>query len=114
MLIANTQHALRETMPFRENDNPSMNELLTLFRDKEIDTRWRAAREMSTFGPKAVEPLLMQLYDKDRDVRILSVWALGRIGDERAIEPISRSLNDENALIQMACEGALSRLTRSR
>jgi len=101
-------------MPFRENDNLSMDELLMLFRHKELDTQWRAARVMSKYGQEAVEPLLKQLYDEDDGVRILSIWTLGRIGDERAIGPISRSLHDEDSLIRMASEGALSRLTASR
>jgi HEAT repeat protein len=104
----------KEKMPEKEQNNLSIDDLLTLFRDKEIDTQWRAAWEVGKYGQEAVEPLLKRLYDNDRNIRILSIWALGRIGDDRAVAPILRSLNDEDALIQLACEGALSRLTSSR
>jgi HEAT repeat protein len=89
-----------------------MNTLLFLFRHREIETRWKAAASISKYGAKAVEPLLNYLYDADQNVRILSIWALGRIGNERAIGPISRSLHDDDDIIRIASEGALSRIRR--
>jgi HEAT repeat protein len=93
-------------------NNLTMNKLLLLFHHREIDIRWKAAVSISRYGARAVEPLLKQIYDDDQNVRILSIWALGRIGDERAISPITRSLREDNDLIRMASEGALSRLNR--
>jgi HEAT repeat protein len=95
-----------------EVDKKPVNELLPLLRHKEVETRWKAARALGVAGTVAVEPLLSQIYDDDPAVRILSIWALGRIRDKRAVEPITRSLHDENFIIRMASEGALSRITK--
>jgi HEAT repeat protein len=92
----------------------SMDELFSLLRNQEIDVRWRAASLLSSCGAAAVEPLLKHLYDDDQNIRILSIWALGRIGDPRAVGPISRSLHDDDSFVRMACEGALSRLIQRR
>ena len=97
-----------------ENQYLRTDDLLPLLRDQEIEVRWRAASALSACGAAAVDPLLKHLYDDDRNVRILSIWALGRIGDPRASGPISRSLYDEDALVRMASEGALSRIMQGR
>jgi bilin biosynthesis protein len=91
----------------------SLNKLFLLLRHRDIETRWKAAVSISRCGSKAVEPLLMHMYDDDPNIRILSIWALGRIRDGRAIGPISRSIHDENELIRLASEGALSRIIRA-
>lgn len=99
-------------MPYQDVENLPMDELLRLLRHQEIEMRWRAARALGSHGNDAVEPLLLRLYDDDHNVRMLSIWSLGRIGDKRAIGPISRSRHDADTMIQIACEGALSRLER--
>lgn len=96
-----------------EVDKMPVNELLSLMRHREVEIRWKAARALGGAGTGAVEPLLSQLYDDDPGVRILTIWALGRIRDNRAVEPITRSLHDENFIVRMASEGALSRITQS-
>ena len=100
-------------MVYQEVENLQLNELLKRLRHQEIEMRWRAARALGSHGKNAVEPLLVRLYDDDHNVRMLSIWSLGRIGDKRAIGPISRSLHDTDTMIQIASEGALSRLQRS-
>lgn len=99
-------------MTHQDVENLPMDELLRLLRHQEIEMRWRAARALGSHGNDAVEPLLLRLYDDDHNVRMLSIWSLGRIGDKRAIGPISRSRHDADTMIQIACEGALSRLER--
>lgn len=99
-------------MPNGEIDTLPVDELLGLLRHYDIDTRWKAARVLSGHGPEAVESLLSNIYDDDEEIRLLTIWALGRIGDKRAIEYINRSLHDENNLVRFASEGAISRLIR--
>jgi HEAT repeat protein len=91
-----------------------LEDLLSLLNHREMEVRWMAARVLSEHGADAVEPLLSRLYDDDSGVRVLSIWALGRIGDCRALVPISRTIHDEDALISMASEGALSRMLRCK
>jgi HEAT repeat protein len=78
----------------------------------DIDDRWSAAARLGRAGPAAVDPLLMKICDDDQNVRVLAIWALGRIGDARAIGPISRSAEGDEGPVSLAAEGALSRLQR--
>jgi HEAT repeat protein len=95
-----------------EEDPHSIPELVALLARSDIDTRWRAAAELGRAGSPAVDPLLMKLFDDDQNVRVLAIWALGRIGDARAIGPISRSAEGDEGPLSLAAEGALSRLQR--
>lgn len=89
-------------------------DLLRLLADPDIDVRWRAAITLSRQGPEAVEPLMRKLFEDDRNVRILAIWALGRLGDSRAVPSISRALEDESEPVRLAAEGALSRIKEHR
>ncbi|MGB9927267.1 MAG: HEAT repeat domain-containing protein [Methanosarcina sp.] len=51
---------------------------------------------LGQMGEPAVEPLIKLLCDEDPEVRIRAAEALGKIGDKRAIKPLSEALNDEN------------------
>jgi len=44
----------------------------------------------------AVEPLIDTLWDDDYRVRLKAAWALGQIGDIRAIPPLRRLYRMEN------------------
>jgi HEAT repeat protein len=39
---------------------------------------------------------------KDGDVRVEAVWALGRIGDERSVEPLLKAAEDEEVPVRIA------------
>jgi HEAT repeat protein len=85
-------------------------ELIRLLSHRDIDTRWRAAVALSREGANAVNPLMMKVFDDDQNVRILAIWALGKIGDARAIGPISRIADTDKGPVNLAAEGALSRM----
>ena len=56
--------------------------------------RQDAARELAAIkDPIAVPALLEALKDKDEWVRIVAAWALGEIGDQKAIAPLRARLN---------------------
>jgi HEAT repeat protein len=48
-----------------------------------------AAMVLEDIGPPSVEPLISALTSKDHRTRILTVRALGQIGDERAVGPLT-------------------------
>ena len=55
-----------------------------------------AAQALGEIGdPRAVEPLINALNDRDWIVRGASAEALGKIGDPRAVEPLIRALDDD-------------------
>lgn len=53
-----------------------------------------AAIVLEDIGPPSVEPLIMALKSKDRRTRILAVRALGHIGDDRAVDPLTSVFNE--------------------
>jgi HEAT repeat protein len=110
MLFVSKQHGDRKGMMVI--NTADIDELVTLLSDRETDVQWRAARALGEYGEAALDPLLKKLYADDINVRILSIWALGNSGDSRAAEHLERLMHDENFLIAMASEGAISRLSR--
>ena len=94
------------------SDQDRVEYLISLLRVSDIDTQWKAARTLADLGENALSPLLARIYDDDDNVRLLSIWALGRMGDQRAAESVSRFKHDDNHFVKMASEGAISRLSR--
>ena len=62
-----------------------------LLSDANPGNRWKAAQALGrTQDPAAVDALLRALYDDDWRVQRKAIWALGSIGDPRAIPPLRR------------------------
>jgi HEAT repeat protein len=63
-----------------------------------------------------VEPLIDTLWDEDSRVRLKAAWALGQIGDIRAIPPLRRLYRMENEgmqeIITEAIEGINLRMSQ--
>jgi len=91
----------------------SQNGIRELIRDlshRNEDIRWAAASALSRIGAPAVEPLMAALDDKDSVVRLRAAWALGRIGDERAIQKLILTLQDGDWSVRMRAADALGML----
>jgi HEAT repeat protein len=58
----------------------------------------------------ALEALVVGLCDADRDLRLAAAEALGRIGDQRSIQALSRSLLDADNWVRDACARSLKLL----
>ena len=56
---------------------------------------------------KSVGPLIKALNDDSYEVRGLSSWALGHIGDPRAVEPLIKSLDDSDFIVRRNSVDAL-------
>ena len=74
-----------------------------------------AALVLEDIGPPSVEPLISALTSKDRRTLMLTVRALGHIGDDRAVVPLTKIFNEivlfeeKSALLDATIE-ALRRL----
>ncbi len=55
----------------------------------------------------ACSPLMDSLRDPSHNVRGLSAWALGNLGDERAIEALINALEDEGESVRLYAYQAL-------
>jgi FOG: HEAT repeat len=87
---------------------------LYLLKHSDINTRWMAARNLVDFGDEAVDLLLKRIYDNDESVRMLAIWALGRIGNMKAIGALQRAAYDDSETVQIASRGAIDRIERLR
>src|SRR5512136_2608782 len=72
--------------------------------------KYNAALALSKIGPAAMDPLLESVDCDDADVRLEAVWALGEIGDERAVEPLVEALKDEDWYVRKQAATSLCSL----
>lgn len=80
----------------------------------EIEIRHAAARALVEIGAPTVEPLLVALRNEDMSVRYRAAYALGDIGDPRAVEPLIAALKDKKWDVRRAAATALGKMGDSR
>lgn len=76
----------------------------------DIGTRNLAAEILVTIGAPAVPAMLQHIEDDDIDVRKFLVDILGRIRDERAVEPVCQRLRDGNTNVVCSAAEALGEI----
>lgn len=76
----------------------------------ELSVRWKAAVALTDIGPPAVEDLIQCLIDEKACVRSSAAWALGAIGDKRALTPLKRSMEDVSPDVRREAVEALRKL----
>ena len=77
--------------------DPALPHLLSSLREVSSLARKRAAMVLGWIGnKKTVLPLTWILADKDPEVRKMAIWALGRIGDDKATTALEHALDDHN------------------
>ena len=57
-----------------------------------------------------MDPLIVALGDKASYVRAMAAYALGNIGDKRAVDPLKRALKDRDSSVRKEAEEALAKL----
>ncbi|WP_300608658.1 HEAT repeat domain-containing protein [Methanohalophilus sp.] len=62
---------------------------------------------LNKIGDPAVEPLIGLLDSADPDVKSRAIQTLGDIGDDRAIEPLGKVLNDESEQVRDLAKSAI-------
>ena len=77
--------------------DPAVPHLLSSLREVSSLARKRTAMVLGWIGnKKTVLPLTWVLADKDPEVRKMAIWALGRIGDDKATTALEHALDDHN------------------
>lgn len=87
----------------------------SLIRDLGFVPDWRvrkaaAERLGQEGGSRGVEPLIVALADRNKNVRAAAAEALGYVGDTRAIEPLIAASNDKTLLVREAAATTLTLL----
>ena len=65
-------------------------------------------------GEPSIEPLISALQDVDSNMRRSAAFALGRIGDTRAVESLVASLKDEDTNVRWHATSALGKIKDAR
>ena len=116
----------------------NINGLIEALMYEDEDVRWRAVEALGEIGKPAVEPLIGTLKDESSNVRSEAAWALvdtskpaealeplneackesyvlvgtidtlGKIGDKRAVEPLTKVLKNENLFVRGRATVALA------
>lgn len=74
-------------------DERAINPLLNALNDEDSDVRWKSIVALGDIGIPAVEPLIKAFENKDWQIKSRAAEVLGKIGDERAVEPLIEALN---------------------
>jgi len=74
---------------------------------RDEDRAKEAAEALGEIGELAVEPLIEALKGEGIRVRWDAAWALGMIGDARAIEALTQALEDKSQALQIVAKLAL-------
>ena len=90
-----------------------MEPLITALNDSNLSVQWRASEALEKLKEPSVLPLIDALENGDNNVRSKSAWALGEIGDERAIIPLIKHLGDENQTVSWKTTLALAKFGKN-
>ena len=63
-------------------------------------------------GEPAVDPLIETLQDEDWKVRGAAAWALGNIGDKKALPELEKLLDDESGFVKQGAQSAINSINR--
>ncbi|MEJ5185587.1 MAG: HEAT repeat domain-containing protein, partial [Candidatus Geothermincolales bacterium] len=69
---------------------------------------------LAGMGEVAVQALIEALDDEDPETREKAAWALGEIGDVRAVEPLIRKLGDDAAAVRIKAAWSLGKIGDER
>lgn len=96
-----------------EAKNPlSVEELLEALADPSFNVRYEAIVSIARMPPQArlTEALVEVLLSKEPDLSVAAGWALGRMGDRRAVPALRRMLQAEYALLRSRSARSLANL----
>jgi len=94
-------------------DERAIKPLLEILK-KDDEIRWAAAKALGWIGEPVgknkmvIEALIGALRDKNEEVGEAAAWALGRIGDARAVDPLIDALEDDDENVRKAAAKALN------
>ncbi len=101
----------RAAWELRDTVSPSaIAAIVAAVRDPEATVSWHSVDALQKIGTLATNGLLRLLDDPDSDVRYRVIKTLGRIGDQRAVEPLKKMLDDPNEEVRFRANFALRQL----
>jgi HEAT repeat protein len=91
-------------------DDRAVKPLIKALNDENNGVRSNSIIALIEIGEPAVEMLINALEDVNWRVRLHSAEILGEINDDRAVKPLTETLNDDNNDVRRAADSALERI----
>ena len=92
-------------------DPRAVDSLVAALEDEHSNVRMMAAWSLAQIGEPAVKPLINVLTMGRSPARGDVAWALGKIGDQRAVEPLIHVIQEQEPTLQSDAAQALTRIT---
>lgn len=89
---------------------PRVELLIATLESTDIHVQRRAVRELVKLGDKAVIPLIGALVSRNPNVRAHAAWALGEMGDKRALDALEAALKDDDENVRYASSQAIQKI----
>ena len=89
------------------SDEQDIEVLIENFNEQDVDIKADSVKALVEAGEPAVGPLIQALDSKDPEIRENAAITLGKIKDERAIDPLIKLLTDEEWEVESASTNAL-------
>ncbi|AKB50838.1 putative lyase [Methanosarcina barkeri str. Wiesmoor] len=89
------------------SDEQNIEALIENFNEQDVDVKADSVKALVEAGKPAVGPLIQALDSKDLEIRENAAITLGKIKDERAIDPLIKLLTDEEWEVESAATNAL-------
>lgn len=93
---------------------PGVEQFIEALKENDEYERLKSINSLVTIGEPAVESLIKVLKYNEKDVRERAAWALGRIGDVRALNPLIEALKDEDLHVRWHAAEALGEINNVR
>ena len=103
-----------DTLPEQNETDARLAHYLELLSDEDPINRWKGAVSLGRLrDSRATEALVHALNDDDERVRLKTIWALGAIGDPRAIAPLKNLYRHESDDTREIIAEALETINRA-
>ncbi|WP_292389478.1 HEAT repeat domain-containing protein [Methanosarcina sp. UBA5] len=89
------------------SDDQDIEILIENFNAQDVNVKADSVKALVEAGEPAVKPLIQALSSKDPEIRENAAITLGKIKDERAIDPLIKLLTDEEWEVESAATNAL-------
>jgi len=91
-------------------DGRSVGALCRRLSDSNVNVVCSAAEALGEIGSKAAVPALIKVYHRYEDARMPTIEALGKIGDETALEHLNVFLRNQDPMIRLAVVEAIGNI----
>ncbi|KZX13123.1 HEAT repeat domain-containing protein [Methanobrevibacter curvatus] len=91
-------------------DDKAIPALISALGDLNKFVRRESSTALTKMGSSAVKPLIAVLDDDDWKVRGAAAWALGSLGDDNVVDPLTKLLDDESGFVKRGAKYSIDKI----